>query len=186
MSWRDLFDLVIVSANKPRFFSHTDPIYHVVDEARSLLRPHYGPLESGHVYFGGNARLVEQSLGLETRPPLYVGDHLFGDVHVTKDVLRWRTALIARELEPEILDAIEFTPEQARLEQLMVDKEEVEKRQAGLRLERQHRNESSGSDRGWPGSGSWPRSPAAWPTSTPRSPPWPSRRVSWATPGGVL
>ena len=33
---------------------------------------------------------------------LYVGDHMFGDVHVSKSVLRWRTALILRELEDEI------------------------------------------------------------------------------------
>ena len=59
-SWRDLFDIVIVSANKPSFFEGTPPIYRVVDEAESLLRPHFGPLEPGHVYFGGNARLVEQ------------------------------------------------------------------------------------------------------------------------------
>ena len=54
---------MIVSANKPGFFAKTDPIYRVVDEAESLLRPHYGKLEAGDVYFGGNARLVEDSLG---------------------------------------------------------------------------------------------------------------------------
>ncbi|MCP3991007.1 MAG: HAD-IG family 5'-nucleotidase [Actinomycetia bacterium] len=136
-TWRDLFDLVIVSANKPRFFAHTDPLYHVVDEDRSLLRPHYGPLESGQVYFGGNARLVEQSLGLRAGLPLYVGDHLFGDVHVTKDVLRWRTALIARELEAEILDAIAFDAKQEQLEVLMHEKVGLERSQAQLRLDRQ-------------------------------------------------
>ncbi len=134
-TWRDLFDIVIVSANKPDFFAKTDPIYRVVDEAESLLKPHYGPLEPGHVYFGGNAQLVEKSLpgsGL----PLYVGDHLFGDVHVTKDVLRWRTALIARELEDEIGGAIRFELEQGRLEELMEEKVVVEHRQAVLRLRR--------------------------------------------------
>lgn len=28
---------------------------------------------------------------------LYVGDHMFGDVRVTKDILRWRTSLILRD-----------------------------------------------------------------------------------------
>ena len=134
-TWRDLFDIVIVSANKPGFFAKTDPIYRVVDEEESLLRPHYGPLESGAVYFGGNARLVEASLGTDA-VPLYVGDHLFGDVHVTKDVLRWRTALIARELEQEIGDATAFADRERELQQLMVEKTELEHRQATLRMAR--------------------------------------------------
>jgi 5'-nucleotidase len=133
--WRDLFDVVIVSANKPGFFSKTDPIYLVVDEDRSLLQPHHGPLEPGAVYHGGNARLVEESLGV-SGVPLYVGDHLFGDVHVTKDVLRWRTALIARELEAEISDALAFTDSETRLEAMMAEKVELEQRQAGLRMAR--------------------------------------------------
>ena len=135
-SWRDLFDVVIVSANKPRFFSGGDLIYRIVDEEQSLLQPHAGPLEPGAVYFGGNARLVEESLGISGGQPLYVGDHLFGDVHVTKDVLRWRTALIARELEAEIADAISFADDQRELETLMEEKVAVDRRQAQLRLER--------------------------------------------------
>ena len=135
-TWRDLFDIVIVSANKPRFFSGSDPIFRVVDEERSLLLPHDGPLEAGHVYFGGNARLVERSLEMSGGQPLYVGDHLFGDVHVTKDVLRWRTALIVRELEAEISDAIDFAPQQVTLEALMKEKVAIDRRQARLRLAR--------------------------------------------------
>ncbi|MBT6445754.1 MAG: HAD family hydrolase, partial [Acidimicrobiaceae bacterium] len=135
-TWRDLFDVVIVSANKPRFFSRHDPIYRVVDEDKSLLLPHTGPLEAGHVYFGGNAHLVEESLDVSGGQPLYVGDHLFGDVHVTKDVLRWRTALIARELESEVADAIAFDEQQHRLEALMAEKIEKDRRQAQLRLAR--------------------------------------------------
>ncbi|MCP3977035.1 MAG: HAD-IG family 5'-nucleotidase, partial [bacterium] len=133
-TWRDLFDVVIVSANKPVFFSETNPIYRVVDETNSLLLPHVGPLEPGHVYFGGSARDVEDSLGISGGQPLYVGDHLFGDVHVSKDVLHWRTALIARELEAEIHDAMEFAEEQQQLEALMVKKVATDRHQARLRL----------------------------------------------------
>lgn len=133
-TWRSLFDVVIVSANKPGFFTETNPIYRVVDENESLLLPHYGPLEPGEVYFGGNARLVEESLDLDGGQPLYVGDHLFGDVHVTKDVLSWRTALIARELESEIRDAIEFSAQQAELEAMMAEKVDLDREQATLRL----------------------------------------------------
>ena len=152
-TWRDLFDIVIVSANKPRFFSHTDPIYHVVDEVRSLLHPHSGPLEAGEVYFGGNARMVEKNLGRSSSAPLYVGDHLFGDVHVTKDVLRWRTALIARELETEIRDAIDFADQRRTLEQLMIEKVATERRQALLRLGRKRGNSLDSQRDNGPGTG---------------------------------
>ena len=136
MTWRDLFDVVIVSAGKPRFFANDDPIYRVVDEDLSLLAPHNDPLEVGQVYFGGNARLVERTLGESVGQPLYVGDHLFGDVHVTKDILRWRTALIVRELEPEIVGAMKFQPQQQHLEALMVRKVDIDRRQAQLRMQR--------------------------------------------------
>ena len=136
LTWRDLFDVVIVSANKPRFFSASDPIYRVADEELSLLHPHHGPLRRGDVYFGGNARLVEASLGISGGQPLYVGDHLFGDVHVTKDVLRWRTALIVRELESEIADAMAFDERQHQLETLMTEKVAIDREQAQLRMAR--------------------------------------------------
>ena len=144
-TWRDLFDVVIVSANKPRFFSHTDPIYTVVDEDESLLKPHLGPLAVGHVYFGGNARLIEDSLSHSSSQLLYVGDHLFGDVHVTKDVLRWRTALIARELEAEIVAAAEFAADADTLGKLMAEKVAIDRRQAQLRMVRER---SARSDEG--------------------------------------
>jgi HAD superfamily 5'-nucleotidase-like hydrolase len=136
-SWRDLFDTVIVSANKPSFFTSSHPLYKVVDEGRALLHPHHGTIEQGGAFHGGNARLVEQSLGLSGDEILYVGDHLFGDVHFSKGLLRWRTALILRELETEIDALIEFLPRQNRLEDLMGRKEELEAELSALRLSTQ-------------------------------------------------
>jgi HAD superfamily 5'-nucleotidase-like hydrolase len=135
-TWRDLFDVVIVAAGKPRFFSDEGPVYEVVDREASLLAPHLGDLETGRVYHGGNARMVEAALGHSAAQFLYVGDHLFGDVHVTKDLLRWRTALIAHELEDEIEAAAKFVADEQRLQKLMADKVALEHRQARLRLER--------------------------------------------------
>ena len=57
-------------------------------------------------------------------------------MHVTKDVLRWRTALIARELESEIACGIEFADDQRTIERLMHDKVDVDRQQARLRLAR--------------------------------------------------
>ncbi|NOX29796.1 MAG: HAD-IG family 5'-nucleotidase [Actinobacteria bacterium] len=137
-TWRDLFDVVIVSANKPSFFSDNNQMYRVVDEDESLLQPHYGPLVAGEVYFGGSARAVEESLGHSPAHLLYVGDHLFGDVHVSKDTSRWRTALITREIEDEVEDASEFLADERLLVELMDTKIELERRAAHLRLERRH------------------------------------------------
>jgi 5'-nucleotidase len=132
-TWRDLFELVVVDARKPSFFTDAYPILELVDE-EGLLRPTTGKLRSGGVYFGGNARLIEAHLGVPGEDILYVGDHVFADVHVTKDVLRWRTALVVRELEQEIADAEAFAPKRAQLLALMEQKTGLEHRYSQLRL----------------------------------------------------
>lgn len=135
-TWRDLFDIVVVAAAKPRFFSETPPVFRVVDQQKNLLEPHIGLLEPGGIYYGGCARLVEQSLQLDGAQILYVGDHLFGDVHVSKSVLRWRTALIMSELEAEIADAAKFADDEVRLRKMMIEKERLEDQLSHARLTR--------------------------------------------------
>jgi 5'-nucleotidase len=137
MKWRELFDLVIVEARKPGFFSGRQASYLVTDEEQGLLRPHRGALETGRVYVGGDAQLVESSLGLSGAEILYIGDHLFGDVHVSKEMLRWRTGLILREMESEILAAEGARQTDAELRELMARKTEIDSRLAHLRLARQ-------------------------------------------------
>lgn len=58
---------------------------------------------AGGLYSGGSAQMVENSLGIHGDEILYVGDHIYTDVSVSKVHLRWRTALICRELEEEVL-----------------------------------------------------------------------------------
>ena len=143
-SWRDLFDLVIVSARKPDFFTARHAAFRLVDEETGLLQPHDGPLERGQVYVGGDALLVEQTFGIRGDEILYVGDHLFGDVHVTKITLRWRTALIVDELEGEIRDAEEFAEAEQRLVSLMEQKEVLERRHAVARLTKLRGDKAAG------------------------------------------
>lgn len=146
-TWRNLFDIAIVGARKPDFFTHRMPVFRVASED-GLLREHAGPLHSGQVYVGGDARLVEASLGLAGEEILYVGDHIFVDVNVSKNVLRWRTALVIRELEDEIIAQARFQEEQARLSAMMREKEELESAYAVLRLDLQRVRRGYG-----PGSG---------------------------------
>jgi HAD superfamily 5'-nucleotidase-like hydrolase len=124
MGWRDLFDYVIVSARKPEFFEHDAPVFRVADEA-GMLQPVLRLGEEG-VYLGGNAALVEQAVGASGDQILYVGDHLFSDVHVTKNVVRWRTALILRELEQELAALERMRGEHEQLAALMQQKERLE------------------------------------------------------------
>jgi 5'-nucleotidase len=136
-TWRDLFDLVIVGADKPGFFAEQRPLYRVIDEEQGLLLPQRGDLEPGGVYFGGCAAQVEEYLGLSGDEILYVGDHLYADVHVSKAALRWRTGLILRELEPEIDELEAFRPTEEALRSLMAEKEDLERTLARTRLARQ-------------------------------------------------
>jgi HAD superfamily 5'-nucleotidase-like hydrolase len=137
LKWRDLFDLLIVEARKPDFFSGRQAVYRVADEERGLLESHRGLLAPGGAYVGGDAALVEASLGLSGAQILYLGDHLFGDVHVSKKTLRWRTGLILRELEPEIRALEQAGTAEAELARLMGRKEKLDNRMAHLRLARQ-------------------------------------------------
>lgn len=138
-TWRDLFDVVIVSAAKPAFFTSSNPLYHVVDEDESLLAPHKGKVEPGNAFFGGNARLLEASLGLSGDEILYVGDHIFGDVHFSKALLRWRTALVLRELETEVQSLESFIPDQLKLDELMSEKGRLEAQLSTMRVSEQRK-----------------------------------------------
>jgi len=132
-TWQSLFDLVIVSARKPEFFSARMPLFEVVSDD-GLLRPCVaGPTGPG-AYLGGHAALVEQYLGLSGSEILYIGDHLYTDVRISKDVRRWRTGLIVRELEEELAAVATVREAQERLDTLMAEKARLEFSQAHLRL----------------------------------------------------
>jgi 5'-nucleotidase len=136
-TWRDLFDAVFVSASKPAFFTTHRPLYRIVDKERGLMEPQIGALEPGAVFVGGCAPQLETHLGLSGDEILYVGDHLYSDVSVSKSLLRWRTALILRELESEIASAEEFAPTEERLVGLMDHKTRMEEDLARARLAQQ-------------------------------------------------
>lgn len=132
-SWRELFDLVIVQARKPAFFERTSPFFEVVDDEGNE-RPLQGALKPGVIYRGGDAESVQKHLDMDGSEILYVGDHVYADVHVSSRIRRWRTALVLRELEDEVLAEQLFGPEQRQLELLMSEKVALDEEQAMLRL----------------------------------------------------
>jgi HAD superfamily 5'-nucleotidase-like hydrolase len=137
-TWRNLFSLVLVQTRKPSFFSERAPALRLADD-RGLFEPIVGKLVPGNVYIGGNAQLVEESLGLRGEDILYFGDHIFADVYASKDLLRWRTALVVGELEDELQALEDFRADQELLSGMMRDKEQLEHHYSMLRLKLQRR-----------------------------------------------
>lgn len=123
MTWRNLFDMVIVSARKPEFFSMTHPLYEIVTPD-GLMRPCFKAIPGG-LYCGGSAQMVEKALGFSGDETLYVGDHIYTDVSQSKLHLRWRTCLICRELENEVEALVKGQGERQRLIALMEEKDRI-------------------------------------------------------------
>lgn len=99
-SWREIFDLVIVSACKPSFFRGAAP-FTVLDDAGHPVGTEAVP-EWGKMYSGGSREGLMKLLDAPGEQVLYVGDHIYGDVVSTKLSSTWRTALVVSELEDEI------------------------------------------------------------------------------------
>jgi len=143
VGWRDLFEIVILSARKPDFFTQQMPLFEVATED-GLLRPCPGGIRKPGIYVGGDAAQVEEYLGVSGEEVLYVGDHIFVDVHVSKAVMRWRTALILRELEAELAALEGFRPQQSDLARMMEEKIRLEFAFSQARLQLQRRQAGYG------------------------------------------
>lgn len=91
--WRDLFDVLVVDAGKPRYFTELD------------RRPKPGPDDPPSpvpLFHGGNARQLEAVLQARGDQIVYFGDHTYGDILRSKKTLGWRTAMVVEELEHEL------------------------------------------------------------------------------------
>jgi len=123
MSWRDLFDVVVVSASKPEFFSTARrPVYEIVSDDGMLREAH--KFDGGKAYAGGNANMVEKLFGVSGPRVLYVGDHIFTDVNMAKRGLSWRTCLILQELEAEVAGLENGKERTHKLQRLFRQKDE--------------------------------------------------------------
>ncbi|CAL4950769.1 unnamed protein product [Urochloa decumbens] len=140
VGWRDLFEMVIVSARKPEFFQLSQPLYEIVTDD-GLMRPCF-KANSGGLYSGGSAQMVEKSLDIHGDEILYVGDHIYTDVSQSKVHLRWRTALICKELEDEFDALVQSHGQKEKLVTLLQQKEIVGDLFNQLRLAQQRRSNS--------------------------------------------
>lgn len=122
--WKELFEIVITGAQKPRFFWDKLKILKV-DPETGLMSNFESDITPG-IYQGGYADLFTKSLKVSGEDILYVGDHIYGDIVRLKKDCNWRTALVVEELDQEI-DAIRAgRPLEEKINQLMQEKEPAE------------------------------------------------------------
>ncbi|KAB2016411.1 hypothetical protein ES319_D08G094600v1 [Gossypium barbadense] len=113
------------------------PLYEVVTD-EGLMRPCF-KTRTGGLYSGGSAQMVENSLNIHGDVILYVGDHIYTDVSQSKVHLRWRMALICRELEEEYKALIHSRGPRATVVELINQNEVVGDLFNQLRLALQRR-----------------------------------------------
>ena len=119
-SWRDLFQVVITFAMKPRFFTGTSPFLKVNPDT-GLMENYEGSVARG-IYQGGNANQLQADIGIEGEDFLYLGDHIFGDVVSIKKTCNWRTALVLSPLKEEMEGIQKSSTLQAEITSLMEEK----------------------------------------------------------------
>uniref|UniRef100_A0A2K6DG47 5'-nucleotidase domain containing 2 n=1 Tax=Macaca nemestrina TaxID=9545 RepID=A0A2K6DG47_MACNE len=104
--WRQLFDVVIVQADKPSFFTDRRKPFRKLDEKGSLQWDRITRLEKGKIYRQGN--LFDFLRLTEWRGPrvLYFGDHLYSDLVDLMLRHGWRRGAFIPELEREMLHAL--------------------------------------------------------------------------------
>lgn len=112
--WQRFFDLVVVDARKPRFFTR--------DAAGGT--PIEGATETP-IFSGGNVDWFENQLDAHGHQILYWGDHTYGDILRSKKSVGWRTAMIVPELIHEQRVAERILPDLARLDAAISDRDRV-------------------------------------------------------------
>ncbi|XP_025927294.1 5'-nucleotidase domain-containing protein 2 isoform X1 [Apteryx rowi] len=101
-NWRDLFDMVIVQADKPNFFTDRRKPFRKLDDKGSLQWDKISQLEKGKIYKEGNLFDFLRLTGWRGSKVLYFGDHLYSDLADLMLRHGWRTGAIVPELETEI------------------------------------------------------------------------------------
>ncbi|MCB9650766.1 MAG: HAD-IG family 5'-nucleotidase [Deltaproteobacteria bacterium] len=117
-SWRNYFDLILVGAQKPRFFREHHTFDRVDPHTGKVVATEVTRLEHRGVYRGGSIKELERLSPPSGDQVLYVGDHIYGDIIRSKRDSLWRTLLILEELEGELHLAQDMRRTQADLEAL--------------------------------------------------------------------
>ncbi|KAI0232314.1 hypothetical protein L0F63_005418 [Massospora cicadina] len=118
-NWRELFDVTIVKAAKPSFYTSGKPFRRVVPEKGANLKLGWKSgvvlqegirldmgsvldFKQGEVYQGGNLHDFSRFTGWRGQKVLYIGDHIYSDLADATVQQGWRTGAIVSELDGEI------------------------------------------------------------------------------------
>lgn len=123
-SWREVFDVVITLADKPRFFERSGRFLKI-DPDTGLMSNWEGSVATG-LFQGGWFKPLQKDLGLDGREILYVGDHIYGDVVSIKKRCDWRTALVLDDLRGELDSLRAAAGLQSEIDSLMERKSVIE------------------------------------------------------------
>jgi len=95
--WKSYFEQIVVHAGKPGFFTAEAPLVRVKpDEAGHSPKPHSG-------YFrGGNQADLQELFHCEPDEVLFIGDHIYTDIVLSRKSSGWRTGLIVQELDRDL------------------------------------------------------------------------------------
>lgn len=110
-NWRDFFDVVIVQARKPKFFTEDSRPIRIYDETKGSQRwDKVTKLKKGLIYYEGTVKQLESLTGWCGSSVLYFGDHPYSDLADVTLEHGWRTGAIIDELTSEIdkLNRVEF------------------------------------------------------------------------------
>ncbi|CAH0727361.1 unnamed protein product, partial [Brenthis ino] len=101
--WREYFDVVIVNANKPKFFTELSRPIRVFDKnANTHIWEKVTSLEKGIIYYEGTVKQLQDLTGWSGHQVLYFGDHPYSDLADVTLEHGWRTGAIINELTHEI------------------------------------------------------------------------------------
>uniref|UniRef100_A0A8C4NGV6 5'-nucleotidase domain containing 3 n=1 Tax=Eptatretus burgeri TaxID=7764 RepID=A0A8C4NGV6_EPTBU len=100
--WQDLFDVIIVKADKPGFFHDRRRPFRRLADQGGMLWDRITSLRKGEVYKQGNLYEFLRLTGWTGSSVLYFGDHIYSDLADLTLRHGWRTGAVIPELGDEI------------------------------------------------------------------------------------
>lgn len=152
-NWRSFFDVIVVSACKPEFFTGDNPFFELDLAGLPVVRPGGDagrPFQRGRVYQGGNLKAFQERANASGDRVLFVGDHIYGDMLRSRKSSNWRTAMVLQEMEHEVATYDRLRGELTKLDRLDAElihlDAELNERQSTLRTLQKLVDQTPGSD----------------------------------------
>jgi 5'-nucleotidase len=123
--WLSLFEIIIVDAKKPQFFTGNTPFSCPISDAEDHIRK--------KIMSAGNIHDFHHLCGVSGQQVLYVGDHIYGDILRSKKDSLWRTCLIIKELSFDIKTSLNNHESFQELKQIHQEQNILDKRLMRLR-----------------------------------------------------